>query len=203
MLNLASETDPAWVQGLLPHLDVLLIDHAHCEKKAAGSAIQLMFRYPHIEALLRPLSALAREELEHFDLVLDLLADRGVAFGRLAPSPYAAGLRKAVRTGEPERLVDTLLCSALIEARSCERMKLLAEHLPDSELAAFYGSLLESEARHHALFLQLAEQLVPREVVRHRLAELAVHEAEVLAGVDDTPRMHSGVERCGSVRCSS
>lgn len=191
MLNLASETDPKWAQRMEAHVPTLLIDHAHCEKKAAGTALNLMFRYPHLGELLRPLSALAREELEHFDAVLDRMEERGVEFGRIEPSPYAGKLRKALRKGEPEALIDTLLCCALIEARSCERMKLLAEGLSDASLATFYASLLESEARHFAVYLRMAETLVPREDVQHRLNELAVVEAEVLSTMPTTPRMHN------------
>lgn len=191
MLRLASDTAPGWVAGQLPHLPTLLVDHAHCEKKAASTAINLIFRYPFDEALMAPLSALAREELEHFEQVLALLAARGIPFGFFDPSPYAAGLHAAVRRGEPQRLLDTLLVCALIEARSCERMRLLAEELPDDELRAFYRSLLATEARHHAIYVDLALARHGRDVVLSRLAELAAHEAEVAARAPIEPRIHS------------
>ncbi|MCB9673890.1 MAG: tRNA-(ms[2]io[6]A)-hydroxylase [Alphaproteobacteria bacterium] len=191
MLNLASETAPGWVDRIWPHIDTLLVDHAHCEKKAAGSAVNLMFRYPHIDAILNPLSAIAREELEHFDLVLDVIRARGIRFARLEPSPYAGRLHKALRPGDPGRLIDSLLICALIEARSCERMKLLAEGLPDPGLAAFYGDLLESEARHFSTYVHMAEALAPRADIQARLRELAVHEAAVIADAPDEPRMHN------------
>lgn len=181
MLNLASDTDPAWIDQAAQNIDEILIDHAHCEKKAASTAISLLFRYPEFEALHLPLSRLAREELQHFEMVLELLAHRGVAFRRLKPSPYAGQLLAAVRGNEPERLIDTLLCLALIEARSCERMKILAEGLTDPALVELYSGLLASEARHHHSYVVLAEKVAPKAAVRHRLRELALHEASVIA----------------------
>ena len=139
---------------------------------------------------MRPLAALAREELEHFSMVLDVLAERGIPFGPQAPSTYARRLREVCRSSEPDRLLDTLLCCALIEARSCERMKLLSEELSDSGLRAFYAELLASEARHHRLYVELAETIHPRDLVQERLRVLAAHEAEVIASGPDEPRLH-------------
>ncbi len=195
MLNLASETDERWLDLVLPHLDVLLLDHAHCEKKAASTAVGLIFRYPEYPQLALPLSELAREELEHFELVVKLMRERGQEFRRLRPSPYAARLLEGTRGQEPHRLLDTLLCCALIEARSCERMKLLSERLPDidAELAELYGSLLASEARHHRSYVDLARacELADEATIKRRLAELAEHEARVLAEAPSIPRMHN------------
>jgi tRNA-(ms[2]io[6]A)-hydroxylase len=191
MLNLAAPTDPAWAQGAAEALDEILVDHAHCEKKAAGMAVQLLFRYPQHGFLLEPLSRLAREELAHFEEVLRLMASRGLAFRRQKPSPYAGRLRETIRSSEPGQLVDTLLCCALIEARSCERFGLLAEAVDDAELAAFYRGLLAAEARHHRVYLELAEPLEPEVEVRRRLAELAACEAEIVAEGSTAPRMHS------------
>lgn len=192
MLNLASETDAAWIDQARLHIDEILVDHAHCEKKAASTAISLLFRYPEHSDLLRPLSELAREELEHFELVLDVLRERGVEFRRLRPSPYAERLLEVVRPEEPARALDTLLCLSLIEARSCERMKLLAEHLDEPALRSLYQGLLASEARHHQNYVDLAEALGSSEPVRRRLAELARHEAKVLRALPGhPPRMHS------------
>src|SRR5947207_3219211 len=126
MLGLAAPTDPAWAERAIAGLPTVLLDHAHCEKKAASTAVGLIFRYPDKTALIAPLSRLAREELGHFEEVLALLARRGIAYGRLEPSPYAGSLMAIVRDREPLRLLDTLLCCALIEARSCERMQILA-----------------------------------------------------------------------------
>ena len=190
MLRLASRTDPGWVDAAARDLPALLVDHAHCEKKAASTALGLLFRYPDVAPLQRPLSELAREELQHFELVLAVLASRGIAFGRLDATPYAAGLREAVRDREPLRLLDTLLCCAFIEARSCERMTLLAERLPDAELASFYRDLLAAEARHHAVYVDLALALAPKDEVFARLEQIASHEAAVLARSAGGPRLH-------------
>lgn len=191
MLNLAAPTRASWLPEALDHLPDVLVDHAHCEKKAASTAMGLLFRFPHHGALLRPLSALAREELEHFEQVLDVLDARGIRFQRQRPSPYAGRLHEAVRPGAEDGLLDTLLCCALIEARSCERMKLLAGALPDPELAAFYRGLLACEARHHVTYVDLARGLFEEEAVWARLAELAAHEAAVLAEAVYPVRLHS------------
>lgn len=191
MLGLAAPSSPAWLARALGALDQVLIDHAHCEKKAASTAVSLLFRYPDRATLLPALSALAREELEHFEQMLALLERRGVAYGRLTPSPYATELLAAVRSEEPERLADTLLCLALIEARSCERMKLLADAVDDPELARFYRNLLASEARHHQRYVELASTVLPETVVRDRLRELATHEATVIASAPLLARMHT------------
>jgi tRNA-(ms[2]io[6]A)-hydroxylase len=193
MLALAAPTDPAWAERAEAEIDLVLLDHAHCEKKAASTAINLIFRYQDRPALMAPLSALAREELAHFEEVLDLMRRRGREFGRLDPSPYAAELMSVVRPHEPARLLDTLLCCALIEARSCERMSLLADRLTDPELSKLYRGLLASEARHHATYVDLARDvgLFAESEIRARLAEIAAHEAAVIARPRDAVRMHS------------
>ena len=191
MLALAAPTHPSWAPRVLAELDELLLDHAHCEKKAAGMAVTLIFRYPQHAFLLEPLSRLAREELAHFEEVLRLLARRGQGFRPLRASPYAGRLRRCLRRWEPERLLDLLLCSALIEARSCERFGLLAETVQDAELAAFYRGLLAAEARHHQSYVDLAGSVAPAREVRARLAELAEREAAILAEVPPGPRMHA------------
>jgi len=191
VLSLASATGRRWVERALADLDEVLLDHAHCEKKAASTALSLLFRYPGHQPLLVPLADLAREELTHFQAVVGLVAARGVAFRHQVPSPYAAELLRAVRHREPGRLLDTLLCCALIEARSCERMKLLGEALEDPTLAGFYCGLLASEARHHQRYVELATGLAPEDEVRARLTALAAHEAAVLAGAPAMPRLHA------------
>jgi tRNA-(ms[2]io[6]A)-hydroxylase len=193
MLSLASPTDPGWADRAAADVDLLLLDHAHCEKKAASTAVSLLFRYPEVAGLAVPLSRIAREELEHFELVLETCRRRSLAFRRIPPSPYAGRLAEAVRTFEPARLLDTLLVAALIEARSCERMGLLAERLEDPELRALYRGLLESEARHHAAYVDLARgtSLFSDGEIRDRLRDLAEHEAFVLRGDPEPPRMHS------------
>jgi tRNA-(ms[2]io[6]A)-hydroxylase len=191
MLRLAAPTDPAWAARVLAHVDEILVDHAHCEKKAASSALRLLFRYPERTALLAPLSQLAREELAHFEEVLRHLERRGVPFRHQVPSAYADGLLKAVRRDEPARLLVLLLVHGLIEARSCERLGRLAEATPDPALADLWRGLLASEARHHQAYAALASQVAPPDVVRERLRVLAEHEAAVLAAVPALPRLHA------------
>ena len=191
MLNLAAATGPGWLERALRDLDAVLLDHAHAEKKAASTALTLVFRYPEHPQLAAPLSRLAREELGHFESVLAHLERRGVAFARQRPSPYAGRLQAEARSFEPARLVDTLLCAALIEARSCERFGLLADAVPDPELAELYRELRASEARHHGAYVELAETVESREDVRERLGELARHEARVLAEAPPWPRLHT------------
>jgi tRNA-(ms[2]io[6]A)-hydroxylase len=192
MLHLASATDPGWAARAVAHLDEILLDHAHLEKKAAGAAVTLLFRHPEHVLLQRPLAALAREELAHFEEVLRHLARRGVAFARQRPGRYAGRLHRIARHEAPRDLLDALLVAAVIEARSCERLGLLAEALPavDAELAAFYRGLLASEARHHGEYLKLAESLFEPSTVRVRLEEIAAHEAGVLAEGPFEPRLH-------------
>ena len=191
MLNLAAESDPKWLEAALANLDDILLDHAHCERKAAGAAVNMLFRYPEHGFLQRPVSALAREELQHYELVLAELALRDVPFGRQRPSPYGGKLHALIRPDEPQRLLDLLLVSALIEARSCERFQLLAESIPEPRLAKLYAGLLASEARHHGMYLELADQLCAREVVRARLRELAAAEAEILSQPCSIVRLHT------------
>ena len=188
---LAHPTSAAWLEQALAHPETVLLDHAHCERKAAGVALQLMFRYPSDGALAAVLSPLAREELEHFERVLALLQRRGVALTPLPAPPYGAALAARVRRQEPARMLDSFLVAGLIEARSHERMALLAAHSPDPELAGLYGDLLASEARHFGLYWLLCERRWPREEVTGRLEELAEVEAELLAALHSQPRMHS------------
>ncbi len=190
--DLQSATDRAWVERALAGLDELLVDHAHCEKKAAGTALNLIFRYPRHAQLLEPLSRLAREELVHFEQVLALLRGRGVAFASQKPASYAGRLRAATRAHDPERLVDLLLCSALIEARSCERFALLASAVAEPALRDFYAGLHAAEARHHRVYVELAESLAAPDAVCARYRELAAHEAAILEQTPLCSRMHAG-----------
>ena len=192
MLHLASETSPEWLPRAEAHLDAVLLDHAHCEKKAAGAAVKLLFSYPHHRFLQEPLAELAREELEHFQQLLEVLDARGIRYETLRPSPYGMALHRLVRRDEPDRLLDLLLISALIEARSCERFQLLAEGVGDPEVARLYATLLSSEARHHGLYLDLARRLVGTEVAEARLAALALEEARIIAEDCDWVRLHAG-----------
>jgi tRNA-(ms[2]io[6]A)-hydroxylase len=189
---LACETPRAWIDWALANPELLLIDHANCEKKAASTAINLMYRYVDHYRLLDSLSRLAREELRHFEQVIALMKARGIAYPQLSAARYAGELRKLVRTHEPARLVDTLLTGAIIEARSCERFAALAPHL-DEELAGFYGALLKSESRHFNDYLKLAEQLGTAGEVAARLPVLLRRESELILEPDTEFRFHSGV----------
>jgi tRNA-(ms[2]io[6]A)-hydroxylase len=191
MLHLQSQTDARWLRQIDADLDEILIDHAHCEKKAAGTALNLIFHYVEDLELCREMAEIVKEELEHFHLVIDLLQRRGVRFRRLKPSQYGRRLNDLVRKQEPQRAVDRLLVAGLIEARSCERFQALSEHVKDAELAAFYRSLFESEARHHATYTRLATHFAPEGEVMRRLDELAAAEAAIMAEGEELPRMHS------------
>ena len=162
------QTPRPWVTWALANQELLLIDHANCEKKAASTALNLMYRYVGHHALLTRLSRLAREELRHFEQVIALMKSRDIAYPQLSAARYAGELRQLVRTHEPARLVDTLLVGAIIEARSCERFAALVPVL-DDELAEFYASLLKSESRHFADYLNLAGVLGSPEEVAARL----------------------------------
>ena len=191
---LAAPSSASWLDQATARPDLVLIDHAHCERKAAGVALQLMFRYPSDEGLGALLSPLAREELEHFELVLQLLQRRGIPLRPLPAPGYGATLTAAVRKGELERRLDSFLVAGLIEARSHERMALLAAHSPDEELRALYGELLASEARHFGLYWCLCEERFGREATVARLEELAAVEVQALTGElaqTDHVRMHS------------
>jgi tRNA-(ms[2]io[6]A)-hydroxylase len=187
---LRAPTDERWYAVAAERWQELLVDHANCEKKAASTALSLMFTYAQDMALTDRMSRLAREELRHFEQVQKYMRDLSVPFVRLAPSRYAEGLRKCVRTSEPGRLLDLLLCGALIEARSCERFIGLAPRL-SAPLGDFYGGLAASESRHRSLYLRLAEQRAAEEWVA-RLEHLAAVEAELATAPDPQFRFHSG-----------
>ena len=192
MLNLKAPTEQRWLEQVDRDLPSILIDHAHCEKKAAGTAMNFIFAYGSARPqICRELAEIVMEELEHFRLVLDLLEERGIRFQSLAPSHYGRKLNDLVRKGEPERAIDRLLVASLIEARSCERFSLLRDHVDDQQLAEFYGSLFESEARHHSTYLQMAKHFGHEDEVRRRWEELAALEAQIIRLGDELPRMHS------------
>jgi tRNA 2-(methylsulfanyl)-N6-isopentenyladenosine37 hydroxylase len=191
MLHLQSTSSARWIAQVDQSLSDILIDHAHCEQKAASTAMDLMFDYVENEDLCQEMSEIVREELEHFQLVRNLLRKRGIRFQRLKPGTYGRKLKDLVRRQEPHRAVDRLLVAALIEARSCERFVLLRDHLQDSELSAFYGSLYESEARHHTTYVRLAKSFADDTTVQVRLQELAEAEAVIIAEGCELPRVHS------------
>jgi tRNA-(ms[2]io[6]A)-hydroxylase len=182
-------TPDAWVQAAAARWRELLNDHAQCEKKAASTALALMFTYPEDRRLGTALSRLAREELRHFEQVQKLMGALQVPFERQRPGRYASGLRTALRTADPGRKLDLLLTGALIEARSCERFRLLAPRLP-AEVGGFYAQLAQSEARHYEQYLELAQEAGPH--WQPRLRELAAHEARLATAPDAQLRFHSG-----------
>ena len=154
--------------------------------------MKLLFSYPHHRFLQEPLAELAREELDHFQQILSELDARSIRYQTLRPSPYGMALHACVRRDEPDRLLDLLSISALIEARSCERFQILADGIEDQALAELYRSLLACEARHFGIYLDLAAQLVGRRVAEARLSELARVEAEIVARPCDWVRLHAG-----------
>ena len=185
-------TPSSWLEAAKQNIPTLLIDHANCEKKAASTALNLMYRYVDKPKLLLQLSKLAREELRHFEQVVTLINKRNLDYLQLSASRYAGELRKSVRTFEPARLLDTLIISAIVEARSCERFASLAPLLED-DLSRFYSELLKSEERHFRIYLDLAETISEGFPLEERI-EFFLEEDRRLIQTEDTDfRFHSGV----------
>ena len=196
---LGCETPQAWLDEALNNLELLMQDHANCEKKAAGTAMNLMFRYSFFTDLQVKLAQLVREEMLHYEQVLELMTKRGQAWQALSAGRYAAILRKEIRTYEPEALIDVLIIGAFVEARSCERFYALAA-LVDEELRRYYRYLLKSESRHFEDYLALALQMAqkskmkdPEEDIQQRIAHIREVEKQLILSIDDTFRFHSGV----------
>jgi tRNA-(ms[2]io[6]A)-hydroxylase len=193
MLSLLTPTDPHWPEVAAASLPALLADHAHCEIKAAQSALSLLARHGgDMPALVAPLTALAKEETEHFAQVHTRLVRHG-ALPAPSSDHYVTRLTSAARAqqhdGHPP-LLDRLLVASLIEARSCERFRLLSGYLPDPELAAFYRELMASEARHFSLFTALAARCFGAVASRARFATLAAREAEIVRQLPLGPQVH-------------
>ena len=190
---LGCATPERWYVAAAANLRTLLIDHANCEKKAAGTALSLLYRYVDKPDLLRRMSRLAREELRHYEQVLSTMDALRLEYGHLTPSRYAGAMRASIRTSEPGRLVDTLLVGAVVEARSCERFEGLAERF-DGRLAAFYRRLLESEARHAGIYLDLARRYEADEAaLLSRLNVFVGCDRELVSTPDVHLRFHSGL----------
>jgi tRNA-(ms[2]io[6]A)-hydroxylase len=187
---LRAPTPESWVAAAVERWREMLVDHANCEKKAASTALSLMFAYPEDHALAMALSRLAREELRHFEQVQKMMLRLGVEFERQSPSRYASGLRSAIRSSEPGRKLDLLLSGALIEARSSERFRLLSGRL-QKPLGDFYATLERSEARHFELYVNLARAEAP-DRWQERLVTLAGREAQLATEADAEFRFHSG-----------
>lgn len=196
---LVAPSSTAWAVAASKDIQTLLIDHGNCELKAASTAMALLHRYPQLDGLVWRMSRLAREELRHYEQVRKLAGELDVTWGSRSAAGYASGLREAVRQNEPERLVDTLIVGAFIEARSCERFALIAPLLPE-RLARFYQGLLASEARHFEHYLELARDQA-RDNIDSRIAEIRDLEQELIATPAKEIRFHSGppAQAIGSV----
>lgn len=187
---LACPTPSAWLAAAVHDLPTLLIDHANCEKKAAGTAMNLLFRYNDREALQIALARLVREEMLHYEQVRELIQARGIPWRPVTAARYAEGLRSHVRTGEPHRLVDIMIVGAFVEARSCERFAALAPHL-DAELQRYYTYLLRSESRHFEDYLSLARSYASEDITP-RIAFFREVERALIETPDSELRFHSG-----------
>ncbi|MET1254317.1 tRNA-(ms[2]io[6]A)-hydroxylase [Aliikangiella maris] len=188
------DSPASWLEYAAEHLDILLIDHAKCEKKAASTALSLMFKYPEYEQLQIKMAQLAREEILHFEQVFEMLTQRKITYSILSPSRYASSLRKLARDNEPDKLVDFCIIGGIIEARSCERFASLVPYLQDKEpeLAKYYRYLLKSESRHFEDYLQLA-QLYCANDISPQVDKMLEKEAELILSKDEVFRFHSGI----------
>ncbi|MGV3588643.1 MAG: tRNA-(ms[2]io[6]A)-hydroxylase [Adhaeribacter sp.] len=193
ILKLKLPTDPRWVNIAEKNIEDILVDHAYCEQKAATSGISLIVKYPDKTKLVEEMTALVAEEWSHFERVMEELKKRGYSLGRNRPDEYVVELLKHIRKGDKRerQLMDHLLVNALIEARSCERFKLLWKNIQDEGLQKFYYELMVSEAGHFVSFVKLAKEYMPAEVVDARLQELLKIEADIIANLEHRPdRMH-------------
>ena len=193
MLNLKLPTDPRWVDIASMNLGDILIDHAYCEQKAASSCISLILRFPDLDRLVDELTPVVAEEWEHFERVMEQIRKRGYKYGWPRKDEYVIALLSFVKKGgsRMQQLAEHLLMNALIEARSCERFKLLWKNLEDEELKNFYYELMESEAGHYVNFITLARHYYPEDKINARWAEWLAFEAEVLGKMDVRgDRMH-------------
>jgi len=193
ILRLKLPSDPRWVNIAEKNIAEILIDHAYCEQKAASNGISLIVKYPDKTKLVEEMTALVAEEWSHFERVLEELKKRGYELGPNRNDEYVVELTKHIRKGDARerQLMDRLLVSALIEARSCERFKLLWKNIPDESLQKFYYELMVSEAGHYTSFVKLAKEYMPAEVVEARFQELLKAEAEIIARLEPRPdRMH-------------
>lgn len=193
ILKLKLPTDPRWVNIAEKNIEEILVDHAYCEQKAATSGISLIVKYPDKEKLVEEMTALVAEEWGHFERVLAELKKRGFSLGRNRPDEYVVALSQHIRKGDKRerQLMDHLLINALIEARSCERFKLLWKNIQDEGLQKFYYELMVSEAGHYVSFVRLAKEYMPADVVDARLQELLRIEADIIASLEHRPdRMH-------------
>ena len=192
MLGLRLPTDPRWTELVKDDLRSVLIDHAWCEHKAASNAMSIIVRYPELGSMVEQLSRIAQEEIMHFGMVVERIHARGWELGPERKDSYVNELLGFVRKGggREQRLVDRLLFSAMIEARSCERFKLLSEQVDDPDLRSFYRELMESEAGHYTTFISLARNFAAGHDVDRRWKEFLAFEAEVVRSYGISPEMH-------------
>ncbi|MGP1570687.1 MAG: tRNA-(ms[2]io[6]A)-hydroxylase [Moraxella sp.] len=189
---LGCHTSQKWLDIAKNHLPLLLQDHANCEKKAAGTAMNLIFRYEFYRDLQEKLSQLVREEMLHYEQVMKLMKERNIEWFHLPAGRYAKGLLKHKRTFEPAGMIDVLIIGAFIEARSCERFSALADVIDDEKLSKYYKYLLKSESRHYEDYLSLA-QSISEDDISSRVAFFREVERELIDSPDDELRFHSGV----------
>ncbi len=193
LLGLKLPTDPRWVDIASMNLEAILVDHAYCEQKAASSCISLIVQYPEYEDLVNMLTPVVAEEWSHFELVLEQLQKRGFTLGKQRKDDYVIALNQHVKKGgsRAQQLVEKLLVNALIEARSCERFKLLSKEIQDPELKKFYYELMVSEAGHYKNFLRLAKTYLDENLVMKRWKEWLQIEAEIIRNLEvRADRMH-------------
>lgn len=191
MLRLRSATPGAWLEAVCADVDAFLQDHAANERKVSGSALQLAVQHPDRPVLVDAMVALAQEELAHFAQVYARLRARGCGLALDAPDPYMGALFRLIRKADVgEFLLDRLLVFSVVEARACERFGLLADGLPDTDLRAFYAELTRAEARHHAIFVRLAQAVAPRPAVAARLDAVLDAEAAIVATLPVRPALH-------------
>jgi len=192
MLGLKLPTDPRWVEIAKKNIGEILIDHAWCEQKAASTAVSLIVTFPEYSELVTAMTALVREEMAHFKMVHDKLLERGITLGWDRKDEYVIKLREFFPKGGSRvtQLIHRLLIAALIEARSCERFRLLSEELQEPELREFYRDLMISEANHYSLFLNFARQYGDRAEVDQKWQELLTFEAEVMKDLGKNESIH-------------
>ncbi|MEK9583371.1 MAG: tRNA-(ms[2]io[6]A)-hydroxylase [Flavobacteriaceae bacterium] len=192
MLGLKLPTDPRWVNIVEKNIEEILTDHAYCEQKAASTAISIIIGFPDRSELVKEMTALVREEMGHFNMVHEKIVERGWKLGRERKDEYVIELMKFFPKGgsKTTHLVHKLLYAALIEARSCERFRLLSENIADKELADFYRNLMVSEANHYTMFLGFARKYGDREEVDQKWQDLLAFEAEIMANLGKKETMH-------------
>ncbi|MEJ5261101.1 MAG: tRNA-(ms[2]io[6]A)-hydroxylase [Ignavibacterium sp.] len=190
MLCLKNKSNPEWIESALKNLPSVIMDHAHCEKKAAGTGMSLLSTYFDKKEISLAMSDLVEEEIGHYRSVIKILDKMGLTLGRDEGDEYAKKLLSFVSKNEPQRMMDRLLTAGIIEARSCERLQILAENITDTELKNFYKELSDSEAGHYVTFVKLAKIYFDESDIKKRLDELTLIEAEIVKNLPNKPLMH-------------